>query len=239
MIVVTGTGTGVGKTVVTAAIAALATAAGRRTAVLKPAQTGISGSERDDLSEVLRLAGDKITTRELRRYPDPLSPERAAARAGLQPVRPAEAAAAASELADDHDLVLIEGAGGLLVRFDPDGGTLADVAWSLGAPVLVVADAGLGTLNATTLTAEALVRRGVEGVGVVVGRWPAEPGLAERCNLLDLPVAAGAPLLGVLPEGAGELAADEFLAVARLSLSPWLDGDFDPEVFAAAYAPVE
>jgi dethiobiotin synthetase len=231
--VVTGTGTDVGKTVVTAAIAALAADRGRSVAVLKPAQTGLPEGAPGDLAEVARLAG-QVTTRELRRYPDPLAPETAARRSGLPAVTPAQAAAAAGELAADHDIVLVEGAGGLLVRFDGNGGTVADVAWALHAPVLLVAHAGLGTLNVTTLTAEALVRRGIECIGVVVGSWPAEPGLAERCNLIDLPVAAGAPLLGVLPQGIAALPPAEFLAVARDSLSPWLDGDFDSDVFTAA-----
>lgn len=231
---VTGTGTDVGKTVVTAAVAALATARGRRVAVLKPAQTGVTATEPGDLAEIGRLAGP-VTTRELRRYPDPLSPEAAARRSGVPPVTPPEVAAAAGELAADHDLVLVEGAGGLLVRFDADGGTLADVAWSLGAPVLLVAHPGLGTLNTTVLTAEALVRRGIECIGVVVGRWPAEPDLAARCNLTDLPVAAGAPLLGVLPDGIASLPRAEFLAVARESLSPWLDGDFDSDEFTEGH----
>ena len=234
ILVVTGTGTDVGKTVVSAAVAALAVDRGRRVAVLKPAQTGVAVGEPGDLAEITRLAGD-VTIRELRRYPDPLSPEAAARRSGLPPVTPAQVSAAAGELAETHDLVLVEGAGGLLVRFDPGGGTLADVAWALGAPVLLVAHAGLGTLNVTSLTAEALLRRGIECLGVVVGRWPAEPDLATRCNLTDLPVAAGAPLLGALPDGIASLPRAEFLAVARDSLSPWLDGDFDSEVFTAAH----
>ena len=234
ILVVTGTGTDVGKTVVTAAVAALAGARGRSVAVLKPAQTGVLDGEPGDLAHVRALAGD-VTTRELRRFPDPLSPEAAARRAALPPVTPAEIAAAAGDLAADHDLVLIEGAGGLLVRFDPAGATLADVAWALGAPVLLVAHADLGTLNTTALTGEALLRRGIECIGVVVGRWPAEPDLAARSNLVDLPVAAGAPLLGVLPDGIAGLSPDEFLAVARRSLSPWLDGDFDSDVFTAAH----
>jgi dethiobiotin synthetase len=232
ILVVTGTGTDVGKTVVTAAIAAVAVDRGRKVAVLKPAQTGLPDGAPGDLAEVRRLAGD-VTTLELRRYPDPLSPEAAARRAGLPSVTPAEIAAAAGELAVDHDIVLVEGAGGLLVRFDPKGGTVADVAWALGVPVLLVAHAGLGTLNVITLTAEALVRRGIECLGVVVGSWPAEPDLASRTNLVDLPVAAGAPLLGVLPAGVAALPQEEFLAVARDSLSPWLDGDFDSDVFTA------
>lgn len=234
ILVVTGTGTDVGKTVVTAAIAALAAARGRSVAVLKPAQTGLPQDAPGDLAEVERLAGP-VTTRELRRYPDPLSPEAAARRSGLPPVSPAEAAAAAGELAAHHDVVLVEGAGGLLVRFDPTGGTVADIAWSLGAPVLLVAHAGLGTLNWTALTAEALVRKGIECIGVVVGRWPKEPDLATRSNLIDLPVAAGAPLLGVLPDGVANLPSGEFLNVARDSLSPWLDGDFDSDVFTAGH----
>jgi dethiobiotin synthetase len=234
VLVVTGTGTDVGKTVVTAAVAALAADSGRGVAVLKPAQTGVTEDEPGDLAQVRRLAGD-VTVREVRRYPDPLSPEAAARRSGLPPVRPTEITAVASELVESHDLVLIEGAGGLLVRFDADGGTLADVAWSMGAPVLLVADAGLGTLNTTALTAEALRHRGIECIGVVVGRWPAEPDLASLSNLTDLPVAAGAPLLGALPEGIGAMAPADFLAVARDSLSPWLNGDFDSDVFTARH----
>ncbi|MGH3625367.1 MAG: dethiobiotin synthase, partial [Sciscionella sp.] len=145
VLVVTGTGTGVGKTVVTAAVAALGVAAGRRVAVLKPAQTGVITDEPGDVAEVARLAV-AVTCRELRRYPDPLAPDTAARRSGLPPVRPAEVAAAVSELADGHDLVLVEGAGGLAVRLDDTGATMADVAWSLGAPMLLVAAAGLGTL---------------------------------------------------------------------------------------------
>jgi dethiobiotin synthetase len=233
-LVITGTGTDVGKTVVTAAIAALALTSGKRVAVLKPAQTGLRPDEPGDLDVVRRLAGD-VTTRELIRYPDPLGPEAAARRSGLRTLHPAEIAGAASELAAEHDLVLIEGAGGLLVRFGESGATLADVAWSLGAPVLLVSRPGLGTLNDAALNAEALLRRGVECIGVVVGRWPAEPGLADRSNLVDLPVAAGAPLLGVLPDGIADLDRDAFRAVANESLSPWLDGVFDPESFTARH----
>lgn len=230
MLVVTGTGTGVGKTAVAAAIAALAKDGGRRVAVLKPAQTGVAPDEPGDLAEVVRLAGD-VTTRELRRYPDPLSPEAAARRSGIPTLSPAEIAGAATELDHTHDLVLIEGAGGLLVRFGPDGSSLADVAWALGALVLVVAEAGLGTLNATALTAEVATARGLHVSGVVIGSWPGDPDLAMLSNAADLPVAAGAPLLGALPADAARLDQAEFLAEARAGLSPWFGGDFDPESF--------
>lgn len=233
--VVTGTGTGVGKTVVTAAVAAVGVAAGRAVAVLKPAQTGVQPGEPGDLHDVRSLAGE-VTTRELVRYPEPLAPNTAARRVGAAPLRPAEAAAAARELADTHALILVEGAGGLLVRFDDDGGTLADVAAIADAPVLVVAEAGLGTLNAVALTAEALRSRGLRCAGVVVGSWPAEADLACRCNLADLPTAAQAPLLGVLPAGAGSLTGPDFLAVATAGLAPVLGGDFDAAAFTARHA---
>ncbi len=224
VLVITGTGTGVGKTVVTAAVAALARG---RVAVLKPAQTGVAPGEPGDLAAIARLVPG-VTGRELGRFPDPLAPATAARRAGLPPVTPAVAAAAARGLAADHDLVLVEGAGGLLVRFDDDGGTLADLATALDAPVLVVATAGLGTLNHTALTVEALRARGLTCVGVVVGAWPREPDLAARCNLADLPDVTGVPLVGAVPEGAGGLGPVEFAAVARHSVSPVLGGGWHP-----------
>ncbi|WP_156757379.1 dethiobiotin synthase [Actinokineospora pegani] len=235
VLVISGTGTDVGKTVVTAAVAALAVGAGRRVAVLKPAQTGVAPGEPGDLADVVALAGE-VTTAELRRFPDPLAPETAARRVGMPPVRPSEVAAAAAGLAVDHDLVLVEGAGGLLVRFDPDGGTLADVAWSLHAPVLVVATAGLGVLNTAALTTEALRTRGIACAGLVVGAWPAEPDLAARCNLDDLPSVTGAPLVGVVPEGVGRLDGAAFAEGARRWLGPVLGGEFDAERFAKEVA---
>src|SRR5947209_2804390 len=202
VLVITGTGTEIGKTVTTAAVAAVAVAAGRSVAVLKPAQTGVRPDERGDADEVARLSGPG-TPRELARYPEPLAPATAARRAGMAPVRPHEVAEAAAKLAAEHDLVLVEGAGGLLVRFDDEGGTLADAARLLGAPVLVVASAGLGTLNTTELTARELRSRKLDFAGVVIGSWPDSPDLASRCNLADLPEVVDAPLLGAIPEGAG------------------------------------
>ncbi|MFD8820399.1 dethiobiotin synthase, partial [Streptomyces sp. NPDC059627] len=181
ILVITGTGTEVGKTVTTAALAAAALAAGRSVAVLKAAQTGVRPDERGDADEVARLAG-AVTASEVARFPEPLAPGTAARRAGMAPVRPRDVAEAAAKLATEHELVLVEGAGGLLVRFDAAGGTLADVARLLDAPVLVVASAGLGTLNTTELTARELRARELELLGVVIGSWPDSPDLAARCN---------------------------------------------------------
>ncbi|RAJ57439.1 dethiobiotin synthetase [Streptomyces sp. Amel2xB2] len=222
--VVTGTGTEVGKTVVTAALAAAALARGLSVAVLKPAQTGLESGEPGDVETVRRLAGEEVTGAELARYPEPLAPETAARRAGLPYVEPAGIAAAARRLGARHDLVLVEGAGGLLVRYDAAGSTLADAARLLDAEVVVVAAAGLGTLNSTALTAEALRSRGLRTPGVVIGSFPAAPGLATRCNVADLPTAAGAPLLGSVPEGAGGLDGADFRTAAPSWLAPALGG---------------
>lgn len=228
ILVVTGTGTGVGKTVVTAALGALAVAAGRAVAVVKPAQTGVGPGQPGDVDEVRRLVGGPLTCRELARYPDPLAPATAARRAGLAPVSPVAVAAVVRDLAAQHDLVLVEGAGGLLVRFDDAGGTIADVAAVLGAPVLVVAAAGLGTLNHTALTVDALEARGLRCPGVVIGAWPAAPDLAAVCNRGELPAVTGVPLLGALPAGAGSLTPAQFLAAARHGMAAELgDGEAD------------
>ncbi|MFJ4788349.1 dethiobiotin synthase [Streptomyces sp. NPDC088794] len=236
VLVITGTGTEVGKTVTTAAVAAAALAAGRSVAVLKAAQTGVRPDEPGDAAEVARLAG-AVTTAELARYPDPLAPATAARRAGMAPVRPLDVAEAAAKLATDHDLVLVEGAGGLLVRFDAEGGTLADAATLLGAPVLVVASAGLGTLNTTELTARELRSRELELAGVVIGSWPNSPDLASRCNVADLPEVSGAPLLGAVPAGVAALPPTDFRTAAPSWLAARLSGTWDAEAFGVREAP--
>ena len=221
VLAVTGTDTGVGKTVVAAAAVALAAEAGLRVAYLKPAQTGVQPGEPGDADDVRRLAG-VADVHELVRLPDPLAPAAAARLSGRVVPSVAEVAAYVRDVLADRDLVVVEGAGGLLVHLDEDGGTLAALAGLLAAPVLVVARAGLGTLNATALTCEALRRRALRCPGVVVGSWPAHPDLAARCNLGDLPAYAGAPLLGHLPEGAGALSRAELVAVAAERLGAGL-----------------
>ncbi|MFD3873611.1 dethiobiotin synthase [Streptomyces sp. NPDC058623] len=237
ILIVSGTGTEIGKTVVTSAVAAAAVAAGLSVAVLKPAQTGVGPDEPGDAAEAVRLAGPSVTALELARYPEPLAPDTAARRSGLPALSPAAIAEAAQRLAARHDLVLVEGAGGLLVRFDPDGHTLADAARLLSAPVLVVAPAGLGTLNATTLTVEALRSRALTPLGVVVGSWPADPDLASRCNLADLPASAGIPLLGAVPESSGALSPARFREAAPTWLAPPLHGTWQAAPFMSHWAP--
>lgn len=215
--VVTGTDTGVGKTIAVAALAARAVAAGRSVVVVKPVQTGVGGPEPDvgDAETVDRLTG--LPVEEFTALDEPLAPETAALRQGVEIPPVASYTDRILALLDAHDEVIIEGAGGLLVRLDTDGGTLLDLVDALGAAspdVVVVTRAGLGTLNHTELTVAALRARGIEPAGLVIGSWPASPGLAERCNLDDLPRVTGVPVLAVLPEGVGALSREDFLSAA-------------------------
>lgn len=224
-VVVTGTDTGVGKTVVTAAIAAAAQAAGLRVAMVKPGQTGTVTGEPSDADVVTRLA-DPATVRTIASYPEPLAPLAAARVAAAEPLELYAAVDAVREEADKHDLVLVEGAGGLLVPMGlrPSGEpwTIADLAVSLGAPAVVVSRAGLGTLNHTALTLEALDRRAVPA-GVVLGAWPAEPELVHWANLSELVPT----MVGAVPDGAGTLEPGVFRRSAPGWLTPALYGVLD------------
>jgi dethiobiotin synthetase len=224
-VLVTGTDTGVGKTVVAAAIAAAAAAAGLKVAVVKPGQAGTATTGESDVDMVLRLAAP-TTARTLAAYPDPLAPLAAARIAEQAPLELYATMDAVRAETDQHDLVLVEGTGGLLVPMGlrPSGEpwTVADLAVSLGCPAVVVARAGLGTLNHTALTLEALGRRAVPAT-VVLGAWPDAPDLVHWANLTDLlPDLAGA-----LPEGARALESGVFRRSAPGWLTPRLYGVLD------------
>lgn len=226
VLAVTGTSTAVGKTIATAAIAAVCPDV---VTVLKPAQTGVSLSEPGDVDEVKRLV-PHVETMELARYPEPLAPASAARRSGIPTVTAAEVAEGIEEA--DADLVLLEGAGGLLVRFSDDPPlTFADLLAALAIPAVLVTAAGLGTLNHTALTLEAMRTRGIECAGVVIGAWPQQPDLACLTNLYDLQLLIGGPIDGILPEGMAGLPPREFAEVARANLSPRFGGTFDADTF--------
>jgi dethiobiotin synthetase len=210
VIVVTGTSTGVGKTVATAALAATTPGA----VVVKPVQTGAMDGD-SDAAEVHRLTGRPV--QEWTTLTEPLAPDTAARRQGVAIPTVAEYADRIRALA--AETVIVEGAGGLLVRLDSGGGTLLDliallVEAAVPVEVVVVFAAGLGTLNHAELTVGALRGRGMEPAGLVIGAWPREPGLAERCNRQDLPLVTGVPLCAVIPEGAGALDRAAFVGQA-------------------------
>ncbi len=178
-----------------------------------------TGSPRDDdLADIARLSG-VTDLHGSWRYPEPLAPAAAAKRAGL--ALPTRAELVGSVRRVEAKLVLVEGAGGLLVELGADGATLRDVAVDLAAPVLVVVAAGLGTLNHTALTLESLASHGVPCAGLVIGSWPPDPGPAEEGNREAL--GRLAPLRAVLPAGLGAVSAGEFEAVSASAFDPaWI-----------------
>lgn len=214
IIFVTGTGTDVGKTIATAALAVRIAADGHRVIPVKPVQTGIGdAADRGDIGVVEKLTG--LSGEEFHRYPEPLAPNLAARRAHLPAPDLDAIAARIRDLDAPGTVVLVEGAGGLLVQLNDDQ-TCADLAQRLGADVVVVTTLGLGSLNAAALTVEAAQARGINVIGLIGGSLPAQPDLATELNLAELPVVTGTPLWGTLPAGLGQ--ATDFAETARRSL---------------------
>ena len=214
VVIITGTGTGVGKTIATAALASCA----RDIAVCKPVQTG----DDDDLAEIARLSGVHEFV-SVARYPDALAPVAAAAAVGRSLPSADQILDAVRSVDRPGRLTLVEGAGGLLVELATAGVTLRDLAVDLAAPVLVVCEAGLGTLNHTALTLEALENKGISCAGLVIGSWPSSPGAAEEFNRGAL--EALAPVRAVLPAGAAALSRADFAVMAGNAFDPdWVAG---------------
>ena len=210
IIAITGTNTDVGKTVATAAIAAVLKRRGVDVVAAKPIQTGEEAGQ-GDAAAVEKLAG--ITTFERWRYPEPLAPNLAARRAGIQTPSLDEVTEWIRGLDAPERVVLVEGAGGLLVRLADDY-TLADIAKATGAPLVVVTSLGLGSLNLAELTCVHARDMGLEVLGLIGGSMPDNPDLPTRLNVEELPEVTGADYWGHLPEGCGRLDPQRFAEAA-------------------------
>jgi dethiobiotin synthetase len=181
-LLVTGTDTGVGKTVVSAALVAAMAAAGERVRAYKPVVTGLD--ERDaegwppDHELLAALTGMRAEEVAPLRYGTAASPQLAAELAGER-IEPAALLAAVPR--DPHQTLIVEGVGGLLVPF-ADGYSVRELAAALALPVLIVARPGLGTINHTLLTLEAARAGGLDVRAVVLTPWPEVPSPVERSN---------------------------------------------------------
>jgi dethiobiotin synthetase len=195
-VAVTGTDTGVGKTVVSCALVAALRARGLVARAMKPVETGVVTREGDtDAAALRRAAGDLDAWDDLcpATYEEPLAPMVAAARAG-RPLDRARLAAAAARLGHGADALVVEGAGGLLVPFTPTL-TLAGLATHWGLDLVVVAANRLGVLNHTLLTVHEAARRGLRVRAVVLNTVSDAPaGIAESTN-----AGALGELLGDVP----------------------------------------
>ena len=216
---VTGTDTGVGKTVVSCAIARALRAHGRDVGVMKPAETGVPPEGPLDARELRAAASvsDPIEDICPVQLELPAAPTVAAAAEGRE-VPLDEVRAAWERLHARHEVMIVEGAGGLLVPL-AEKCTMADFAAELGLPVVVVARAALGTINHTLLTLEALERRGLPLAGVVVSHATGVLTDADAQNFEALRSALGDRLAGEIPPLAdGELPAADAIDLAALGL---------------------
>ncbi len=204
-IFVTGTDTGVGKTWIAGGLTAGLRRQGRRAGYFKPIQSGCpeEGGRLipTDARWARELAGlaeplDLLTPIALGR---PLAPGVAAVLEGVT-VDLERVAAALEELARRYDFLVVEGAGGLYVPLIDTEFLVVDLIRWLNLPLLVVARAGLGTINHTALTVMAARQAGIQVAGILLNRYPAQPGLAEQTNPEVIEAITGAPILGKIPE---------------------------------------
>ncbi len=223
---VTGTDTGVGKTVIAAAIVAALRRRGVAVRAVKPLITGLDDPPDPDWPpdhELLaRAAGSHAADVILAGYGPPVSPHLAAELAGGPPPTLRWLADGVRGAARGGEIMVVEGVGGLLVPLGPDADVRA-LARELQLPLVVAARPGLGTINHTLLTLEAARSAGLTVTGVVLTPWPPEPSAMERSNrdtiarLGSVEVATLAPVARADPE----LLAD---AGAALPLERWLAG---------------
>ena len=214
---VTGTDTGVGKSVVAASVCAALAARGERVAAFKPVVTGLDdepgefGHDHELLASAAN-AGQAPEDVAPYRFGPPVSPHHAAELAGA-PIEPAQLLAVARA----HALLVAEGVGGLLVPITT-GYLVRDLAIDLELPVVVAARTGLGTINHTLLTVEAARTAGLHVAGVVMTPWPDEPLAIERSNRETIERLSGVRVSGLPATNRDGLAE----VAASLPLEAWL-----------------
>lgn len=227
-IFVTGTDTGVGKTIVAATLARLLRMNGVKVGVMKPVTSGCREENdelfSDDALLLCQAAGipysEDVVPYRLR---EPLAPAEAAKSEGVR-IDFSHIKEVYQRLATSYDYVIVEGAGGLMVPLS--GGLLiADLAREIGLPLLVVARPGLGTINHTVLTCFAAQQMGLRVAGVIVNGMPDNPGPAEKSAPHHIGSLCGAPVLGIWPQ---RNEADEMEIVDELAA--WLDGQAETSI---------
>jgi dethiobiotin synthetase len=204
-IFITGTDTGVGKTITSALLVSALKKAGKAPKYFKPVQTGL-----DDDTETLKSLTESPYIAPVYKFRDPISPNRAAALAheeiDLKKIHKAAASAAIEEF------LVVEGAGGLMVPLNQRENT-RDLVVKLEVPLVIVASTRLGTINHTLLTLECARAKNINVKGIIlVG--PEDPGLAETLkDLGDIPILAEIPLIKISPK---EIQSVQFFSTETL-----------------------
>lgn len=184
-IFITATDTGVGKTVITLCLATLFRAQGRRVGIIKPVQC--AGQDAQFLKAVNPFYA-----------PEPLSPHLAFRRARIK-FDQKKVQKALKALQQDHEIVLVEGAGGLMVPIT-DHYYNADLIKDLKAEVIIVARLGLGTINHTLLTINELRRRKIKILGIIFCEaFKRKKGVPESTNPQEIAKLSGIKVLGIIP----------------------------------------
>jgi dethiobiotin synthetase len=203
-IFITGTDTGVGKTYVTAALLAELRRRGVRAAAFKPIACGAGGRRDAEIYAELMNHEQPLDAINPIYLSHPLAPS-VAAKLERKRIDMRRVGVAYRRLAADYPIVLIEGAGGLLVPIR-ENYFVADMAKTLGLPLLVVARLGLGTINHSLLTVRAARAIGLKVRGMVLNDTVGgKRGLAAKTNIEAVPELCGVPLLGVMPHGKNRL----------------------------------
>lgn len=237
-IFVTGTDTGVGKTIVTASIAWNIAQAGKFVGVMKPVQTGTVVSGPTDIEFVQKALGPESSLEISCPYtfPDPISPLVASMISGER-IYIDRIKDSFKKLSAANDTVIVEGAGGILVPILEDY-FMSDLALDLGLPLIVVSRPDLGTINHTLLTLEYAKKKGIEVMGIVISNFPWDPGIPEQTNPELLLSLTGENILGVLPNDfsisveKGEIG--KLRDIASKGLSAELGGTFVLEDFLSS-----
>ena len=219
---VTGTGTGVGKSVLAASICAALAERGEKVAAFKPVITGLEEHDGDwplddELLAGAASAGQKPEDVAPHRFGPAVSPHLAAELAGEQ-IEPLALAREARDRAQQADALVCEGIGGLMVPIAA-GFMVRDFAVELDLPVVVAAAPGLGTINHTLLTIEAARAAGLTVAGVVLTPWPSDPGDIERSNKETIGTL-GDVAVYELPETTPDALAE---AGGNLPVDDWLE----------------
>jgi dethiobiotin synthetase len=221
---VTGTDTGVGKTVVAAAVCAALTARGERVAAFKPVVTGLDEEPdpvwpRDhELLAQAASAGQTPGDVAPLTFGPPVSPHYAAEQARTT-LEPRDLANAARAEAAKAGALVCEGVGGLLVPLTP-GYLIRDLALDLDLPLLIAARPGLGTINHTLLTLEAARAAGLDVAAVVLTPWPHEPSGMERSNRDTIEALGGGVRVCAIPPTTPATLADAGAALPLNELLP-------------------